>query len=99
MTDPQQPNPQEALDVEATPSPEEARKTAAKETADKAREEYLAQTAPTREGQSDDDKRFAAYDRTYLRFIEGTTASTSAKAKDLAKALGHSGAHIETRPV
>lgn len=69
------------------------------DVADKARAEYLAATAPTRQGQADADKRFAAYDRTYLRFIDGTTSTTAAKAKALAKDLGHEGEHIETRPV
>lgn len=66
--------------------------------ADAAKVDYLAQTKASR-----DDKtytnRHAAYDRRYLRFIEGTTADTAAAARDLAKGLGHEGDHIETRPV
>lgn len=85
--------------VEVGPTPAEAREAAAKDVADKARAEYLAATAPTREKQTDDEKRYAAYDRRFLRFIEGTAATSTAKAKALAKDLGHEGDHIETRPV
>lgn len=105
MTEQQQTNPAEGP-AEQPPAegpseqpPSEAREAAAKDVADRARAEYLDQTAPTREQQKAEEKRYAAYDRTYLRFIEGTTATTSAKAKALAKDLGHEGDHIETRPV
>lgn len=106
MTTEQQQNPGEGQTppvvdevVEVRPTPAENLAAVQDEVADRAREEYLKQTAEARKGQADADKRYAAFDRTYLRFIDGTTAASSSKAKALAKDLGYEGDHIETRPV
>lgn len=97
-TEQQTPPVDEVVDevVDDRPTPSERRQEAVTRVLDETRQEYLDQTALSRKG---DPSRVAAYDTTRLAFIEGTIGTSSKAARDAAKALGHEGDHIETRPV